>query len=192
MPKAPDIKSGQVIELDNAQYIVKSITVSSPTARGAATLYKMLLNELKERRKKEVTFKGDDVIQLADFQQISVSYLFSDADSHTFMDTEDYSQHLLFSDDLGDQLMWIHEGMEGIRGLVVDDRLVAIELPQSVVKKITETSPSIKGASASARTKPAILEGGVTVQVPEYIGPGDVIKVNTETEKYMSRVSSAT
>lgn len=189
MPKAPEIKSGQVIEIDDQQFVVKSITVSSPTARGAATLYKMVLNDLTTRRKKDITFKGDDMVNLADFQQITVSYLFADGDSHTFMDVEDYSQHLLMSDELGEQLMWLHEGMEGIRGLVVNDNLVAIELPQSVVKTITETAPGIKGASASARTKPATLEGGIVVQVPEYIEPGERIRVNTETQKFMARAA---
>ncbi|MEJ2074281.1 MAG: elongation factor P-like protein YeiP [Reinekea sp.] len=170
MPKAPDIKQGQVVEIDGQQLIVKSIQVSSPTARGAATLYKMILNELKTGRKKEATFKGDDMINLADFHSRSLSYLYADGEMHTFMDAEDYSQHMLSVDDLGDQLSWLHDGMEGLTGLIVNDVLVAIQLPQSVIKQIVETAPGIKGASASARTKPATLEGGVVVQVPEYIG----------------------
>jgi elongation factor P len=188
MPKAPDIKQGQVVEIDGQQLIVKSIQVSSPTARGAATLYKMTLNELKTGRKKEATFKGDDMINLADFHSRSLSYLYADGEMHTFMDAEDYSQHMLSADDLGDQLSWLHDGMEGLTGLIVNDVLVAIQLPQSVIKQIVETAPGIKGASASARTKPATLEGGVVVQVPEYIENGEKIKVNTETSKFMSRV----
>ena len=188
MPKAPEIKTGQVVDIDGQQFIVKAVQVSSPTARGAATLYKMTLNELKSGRKKEQTFKGDDLVNLADFQSRAMSYLYADGDMHTFMDAEDYSQHMLSADDLGDQLNWLHEGMNELVGLIVNDALVAIQLPQSVIKTITETAPGIKGASASARTKPAILEGGVTVQVPEYIESGENIKVNTETGKFMSRV----
>ncbi|MEJ2062734.1 MAG: elongation factor P-like protein YeiP [Reinekea sp.] len=133
MPKAPDIKQGQVVEIDGQQLIVKSIQVSSPTARGAATLYKMILNELKTGRKKEATFKGDDMINLADFHSRSLSYLYADGEMHTFMDAEDYSQHMLSVDDLGDQLSWLHDGMEGLTGLIVNDVLVAIQLPQSVM-----------------------------------------------------------
>ena len=187
MPKAPDIKPGHIIELDGAQYAVRKVDVHSPSARGAATLYKMTLAELVTKRKREEAFKGDDLLTLADFQSRSMQYLFADGEMHTFMDSEDYSQHLLSSEELGDQLDWLHEGMEGLTGLIVNDELVAIELPQSVVKTIVETAPGIKGASASARTKPAVLDGGITIQVPEYIEPGERIKVNTESRKFMSR-----
>lgn len=187
MPRAPEIKSGHVIEIDANQYVVKSVTVSSPSARGAATLYKMIVNEIKTGRKKDVTFKGDDMVSLADYRNCKVSYLYADGDMHTFMDSDDYSQHILSADDLGDQLPWLNEGLEGIMGMMVNDVMVAIVLPQSIDKKIIETSPGIKGASASARTKPATLEGGVVVQVPEYIENGELIKVNTETQKFMSR-----
>lgn len=187
MPKAPEIKPGHVIELDNTQYVVRKVDVHSPSARGAATLYKMTLNELVSKRKREEAFKGDDVLQLADAQTRSVQYLFADGDMHTFMDVEDYSQHILSSDDLGDQLPWLNDSVEGLAGLLVNDVLVAIELPQSIVLKIEETAPAIKGASASARTKPAMLTGGITVQVPEYIAQGERVKVNTESKKFMSR-----
>ncbi|MBU2863149.1 elongation factor P-like protein YeiP [Reinekea forsetii] len=190
MPRAPEIKSGQVIEVDSNQYVVKSITVSSPSARGAATLYKMIVNEIKSGRKRDMTFKGDDVINLADYRNCTVSYLYADGDMHTFMDTEDYSQHTLSADELGDQLPWLSEGLGGIMGMMVNEVMVAIVLPQSIELKIVECSPGIKGASASARTKPATLEGGVVVQVPEYIDVGEVIKVNTETQKFMSRAKS--
>lgn len=187
MPKAPDIKPGHIIELDNSQYIVRKVDVHSPSARGAATLYKMTLNELVTKRKREEAFKGDDLLQIADAQTRALQYLFADGDMHTFMDSEDYAQHLLSTDELGDQLPWLFEGMEGLAGLLVNDVLVAIELPQSVTQKIVETAPAIKGASASARTKPALLEGGITVQVPEYIAEGELIRVNTESRKFMSR-----
>lgn len=187
MPKAPEIKPGNVIELDGSQYTVRKVEVHSPSARGAATLYKMTLNELVTKRKRDVAFKGDEMIALADAQTRNLQYLFADGDMHTFMDVEDYSQHLLSADELGEQLAWLHDGMEGLAGLLVNEELVAIELPQSVTKTIVETAPGIKGASASARTKPALLEGGITVQVPEYIEQGEIIKVNTESKKFMSR-----
>lgn len=187
MPKAPEIKPGHVIELDGNQYKISKVDVHSPSARGAATLYKMTMNELVSKRKREEAFKGDDFLTLADAVTCSMQYLFSEGDMHTFMDVDDYAQHMLSTDDLGDQLAWLHDGMEGLTGLVVNDVLVAIELPQSLVKQIVETAPGIKGASASARTKPALLEGGITVQVPEYIEQGERIKVNTESKKFMSR-----
>lgn len=187
MPKAPEIKANQVIDVEGQTYVIRSINVSSPTARGASTLYKMVLNEVKTGRKKEVTYKGDDVVTLADYRNCNLSYLYADGDMHTFMDAEDYSQHTLSSDDLGEQLLWLHDNLEGLVGMIVNEQLVAIQLPQSIDKKIIDTAPGIKGASASARTKPATLQGGVVVQVPEYIENGEVIRVNTETKKFMQR-----
>jgi elongation factor P len=86
--------------------------------------------------------------------------------------------------------MFINEDTQGLQVLTVDDVPVAIELPASVDLVIVETDPSIKGASASARTKPAILSTGLTVQVPEYISNGEKIKINTAESKFMSRSDS--
>ena len=85
------------------------------------------------------------------------------------------------------QLEYIIDGLEGMTALLVDDQIAAIDLPQSVVMEIAETAPGIKGASASARTKPATMATGLMVQVPEYIEQGESIKINTADGKYMSR-----
>jgi elongation factor P len=103
------------------------------------------------------------------------------------MDIEDYSQHTLNKDELEDSLNYLTDGMEGIYALIVDDRLLGIELPQVVELKITDTAPGIKGASATSRTKPATLVTGLEVQVPEYIETGEVLKINTDNGKFMSR-----
>ena len=71
--------------------------------------------------------------------------------------------------------------------ILLDDQIVAIELPAAVAMTITDTAPGIKGATAAARTKPAILSTGLEVQVPEYIENGETIKINTSTGKFMSR-----
>ena len=79
------------------------------------------------------------------------------------------------------------EGLEGIIALLIDDAVLGIELPSSVNLEILETPPAIKGATASGRTKTARLSTGVEIQVPEYLETGEIIKVNTETSKFMSR-----
>ena len=94
---------------------------------------------------------------------------------------------MISSDSIEDELVWLTDGMEGIVGLIIDENMVAIEIPTSFVFEISETAPGIKGASATARTKPATLSNGVEIQVPEYLEPGEMIKVNIETRKYMSR-----
>ena len=88
---------------------------------------------------------------------------------------------------MDDQINYLSEGLEGIVALLIDDAVLGIELPGSVVLAIIETAPAIKGATASGRTKTARLATGVEVQVPEYLETDELIKVNTDSGKYMSR-----
>jgi len=103
------------------------------------------------------------------------------------MDNEDYTPYSLDKDTIEDELLFITEETTGLQVYLVDDKPVGIELPASVDLVITETDPSIKGASATSRTKPALLQTGLTVQVPEYIATGEKIKVNTAESKFTSR-----
>lgn len=103
------------------------------------------------------------------------------------MDRDDYTQYSLSNDDLEGKIEYLTEGLEGIVALLIDDAILGIELPSSVVLSIVETAPAIKGATASGRTKTARLTTGVEVQVPEYLEADELIKVNTETGKFMSR-----
>jgi elongation factor P len=103
------------------------------------------------------------------------------------MDEEDYSQYNLSAASLGEQVHYITDGLQGIMGLLVDGAIIGIELPQSVVLEIVDTAPGIKGASASARSKPATCSTGLVVQVPEYLESGERIRVNTQEARYMSR-----
>ena len=103
------------------------------------------------------------------------------------MDNEDYNQYTLSVDDIDDASNYLPDGQDGITGMLYDGNLIGIELPTTVNLKVIETAPAIKGASASARTKPATLETGLVVQVPEYLAEDEVIKVNTSTGKFSSR-----
>ena len=94
---------------------------------------------------------------------------------------------MIEADAIQDELVWITDEMEGLVGLIIDENMVAIEIPIALVFEISETAPGLKGASATARTKPATLSNGVEIQIPEYLEPGEMIKVNTETKKFMSR-----
>ena len=105
----------------------------------------------------------------------------------TFMDTKNYSQYTLGADALEEQLAYMTEDLEGMIALLVDGQVVGVELPQTVLLEITETAPGIKGASASARTKPATLSTGLEIQVPEYLETGERVKVNTTNGKFISR-----
>ena len=187
MPQASELKRGDVVTIDGSPHIVKHLESRNPSARGAATLYKVRFNNLITGYKRDESYKGTDFLPEADCQRVPVQFSYIDGNQYIFMNTADYSQYGLDEDALEGQLEYLTDGLEGITALLVEDKIVAIDLPQSVAMEIVETSPGIKGATASARSKPARLSSGLTVQVPEYIEQGEVIKVNTSNGKFMSR-----
>lgn len=187
MPKACELKKGDVVIHKGAPHVVKTIDVRSPSSRGAATLYKVRMNHVKTGQKVDESFKGEDLLTEADFERRKIQFSYRDGDSFVFMDDEDYSQYALNDDELGDDRLYITEGMEGLQGLLVDGLMIAIELPQAVVMSVIETSPVVKGASASARTKPAHFDTGLVIQVPEYLDVGESVKISTEDNRFISR-----
>ncbi len=187
MPKACDLKKGQVVEINGEAYMVKHIDVRTPSARGAVTLYKVRFNNIKTKQKFEESYKGNDMLDDVDLQKKPMQYLYPDGAFHVFMDSVEYGQYLVAADAIEDEMVWITDGMEDLVGLIIEGNMVAVEIPASLVYEITETAPGIKGASATARTKPATLSNGVEIQVPEYLEIGEKVKVNTETRKYISR-----
>ncbi|MCK5097502.1 MAG: elongation factor P-like protein YeiP, partial [Desulfobacteraceae bacterium] len=153
----------------------------------AVTLYKVRFKNIKTKQKYEASYKGNDMLNSVDLQRKPVQYLYPDGELHVFMDSQEYAQYMISADAIEDELPWLTDGMEGLVGLIIDDNMVAIEIPITLVFEITETAPGLKGASATARTKPATLSNGIEIQVPEYLEPGAMVKVNTETKKFMSR-----
>ncbi|NOQ63368.1 MAG: elongation factor P-like protein YeiP [Methyloprofundus sp.] len=187
MPKASELKRGMIIEINEMPHAVKKVDSRSPSSRGASTLYKIRYTNLKTGQKLDESYKGDDFLKEADCIRVKVQYSYHEGDNYVFMNTEDYSQYMLNEEDLEGQLPYITDGLEGITALIVDDNILGIELPASVDLEIIETAPGIKGSSATARTKSAILPTGLDVQVPEYLETGEIIKINTVTGKFMSR-----
>lgn len=187
MPKANELKPGLAVEINGEPYVVKNVEVRNPSSRGAATLYKVRYAHMKTRQKLDETYKSDDILKTADCAKVTVQYSYQDGDSFYFMDTETYDQYSLSSEDIEDQVAYLTEGLAGIVLLLMDDAAIGIELPAAISLEIIETPPSMKGSSATSRTKPAKLSTGLEIQVPEYIETGEIVKVNTETGKFMSR-----
>ncbi len=187
MPKASELKKGMVVEINGDPHAVKQVEAKSPSSRGAATLYKVRFSNLKTGQKLDESYKGEDMLKDADCTRVQVQFSYVDGDAYTFMNMEDYSQYTLNRDEIADSVGYLSEGLDGIFALIMDEVMLGIELPQSVVLDIVETAPAIKGATATGRTKPAILSTGLEVQVPEYLEPGESIKINTGNGKFMSR-----
>jgi len=190
MPKASDIKKNMAIEMNGEAYIVRDIERSVPQGRAGGSLYRMRMYSVATHHKMDETFKDSDMLPLADLERRDVTFSYIDGDEYVFMDSQDYTAYNLNKESLGDQLLFISEDIQGMQVMMVNDSPVALELPSTVELVITETDPSLKGGSATARTKPAILTTGLTVQVPEHISTGDKIKINVEERKFTGRVTS--
>lgn len=185
--KASELKRGLVLQIDGHTIFIKDVQVQTASSRSGNTLYKTRGYDLVSRQKFERSFKGDEVVSGVDFERRAVQFLYRDSDGCTFMDKESYEQYSLGTDSLEDDLAYLTDGLDGIHALIADGTLLGIELPATVLLEITECAPAMKAASASARSKPATLSTGLVVQVPEYLTPGEQIKVNTSTGEFMSR-----
>ena len=185
--KENEIKKGLIINQDNKNILIKKVFVQSPSSRTGSTLYKVTGSDISSGQKFERRYKGDEVITAVEVSRRTVQLLFHDADSYTFMDSENYDQFLLAADSLKDEAIFLYDGLENLNALISDGELLGIELPNTMSFEITECAPAMKAASSSARTKPATLTTGLIVQVPEYLTPGELIKINTETREFVSR-----
>jgi elongation factor P len=186
---AKDFKRRMVVEIDGAPHMIEQIQVQTPSARGAATLYKIKARNLKTKNRVEKSYRGTDALNESSFERRPVQYLYRDADEFHFMDSADFSQFSFTADDLRDLASFMTENMEGVEALVVDDEVIAIELPDTVELPIIETAPGVRGNSATGRTKPATLSTGHIVQIPEHLDQGEIVRVDTRTGDYLGRVS---
>jgi len=190
MITANELKRGLRIEIDGDPYLVMDVQTHSPSARGASTLVKAKMRNLRTGNVFDRTFKAADKVLEAQVELRPVQYLYNDSDGYNFMDTESYEQFTLSADALGDDAGYLTEGLAGTRSLVFKGAVLNIALPQSVVLKIRDTDPAVKGATAHAQTKPATLETGLVIQVPAYLESGEVVQVDTTEGRFMGRVKA--
>jgi len=185
--KANEIKRGSFIHFEGQNIVIKSVFCQTASSRSGNTIYKVKGQVLVTKKKFEHGFLGDENVEVIDVNRQAVQPLYREGDAWVFMNNETYEQYTLGDEDIQDELPFLMEGLEGVAALVVEEQIMGIELPANVVLNITETAPGIKGASSSARTKPATLSTGLVIQVPEYLSEGIAIKVNTETQEYVGR-----
>jgi elongation factor P len=190
MPKASEIKKNTALNYNGRTYIVSDIERSVPQGRAGGSLYRMRMYDVVTQSKIDETFKDSDMLNLADLVRKAAMFSYIDGDEHVFMDTADYTPYNLNSQAIADEILFIDETTDGIHVILVNDVPVALDLPSIVELDVVETDPSIKGGSATSRTKPAKLSTGLTVQVPEYIATGDKVRVNVEERKFVGRAES--
>lgn len=190
MISGSDFKRGQCIRHNGEPCILVDVQFSTPTARGATPIAKTRLRNLLTGKLLTESIRVSEKFEEVDLTQRPCTYLYSDAANHYFMDAESYDQFELAVEDLTDAAGYLKEGIEGVRSMSIDGKIVTITLPQTVDLKVVETDPVIKGATAKAQMKPATLETGIQVQVPPYLEAGEMIRVDTRDGHFVERVKS--
>lgn len=184
---AKDIKNGTVVNYNDVPCIIETISVQSPSARGAATIYKYRARNLVTKAKIDIVLRGGESLEEANFERRPVKFMYADASHMHFLDCQDYNQYSLPLEDIQYESQFLTENLEGVQALIYNDECVGLQLPVVVELKVTECDPGVKGNSATGRTKPATLETGLIVHVPEYLSQGEIVKVDTRSGEYLSR-----
>ncbi|CAM3094201.1 elongation factor P [Leuconostoc rapi] len=179
-----DLKNGLTIEYSNSIWRVLDFQHVKPGKGGAFVRSK--LKNLRTGAVNEVTFRPGDKFEQADITTRPMSYLFAENDGRVFMDVESYEQVNLPDDKIENALKFLLEGME-VKITMYGNEILGAELPSTVSLKVTETQPGIKGATATGSGKPATVETGATITVPDFINEGETITVNTEDGSYKGR-----
>lgn len=185
MVSAGDFRNGLTIEYEGNVYQVIEFQHVKP-GKGAAFVRTKLKN-IKSGGVVEKTFRPTEKCPQAHIERKEMQYLYSDGDLYHFMDVETYDQIALSADQVGETLKFVKEN-EMVKILSHNNEVFAMEPPLFVELEITETEPGFKGDTSTGATKPATVETGALVYVPLFVEIGDVIKIDTRTGEYLSRV----
>ncbi len=181
------IRPGNVVEHKGGLWRAVKIAHTQP-GKGGAYLQVELRN-LRDGSKLNERFRASENVERVRLDQKEHQFLFGDGDSYTFMDTETYEQVALNADQLGEQAAYLQDGMavtiESYEGAVL-----GVSLPEHVILEVTDTEPVLKGQTAAASYKPALLENAIRSSVPPFIGVGDKIVVSTEDGAYVKRADN--
>lgn len=184
MISVTDLRSGTKVEMDGGLWEVVDYQHQKIGRGGAKMVAKF--RSLESGSIVERSFNATEKIQDIFIEYRTMSFLYTDGDNFTFMDTETFEQPTLTRDQIGDAARFLKENVE----VTVDyyrERPLNVTLPNVVELKITQTDPGVRGDTVSGGSKQATLESGATVNVPLFIDQGEVIRVDTRTGDYLGR-----
>ncbi|WP_083097891.1 elongation factor P [Pseudophaeobacter leonis] len=186
MPKinGNEIRPGNVLEHNDGLWAAVKVDHVKPGKGGAFA--QVELRNLRNGSKLNERFRSADKVERVRLEQKDQQFLYESDGMLVFMDTETYEQIELPADLLGDRRPFLQDGMTIVMEFYDEEALNAT-IPQKVVCKIVETEPVVKGQTAANSFKPAILDNGVKVMVPPFVGQDEMIVVNTETMEYAER-----
>lgn len=185
-----NFKKGQCVVYKGEPCMIVDVTFSTPTARGASTIAKTRFRNLVTGQLLTDSIRTGDKYEEVGVERRPCSYLYADGTHWHFMDAESFEQFQLDAGELGGATDYLVDGVEGITATTIEGKVVGLALPNTIDLLVTETDPAIKGATAKAQLKRAVVETGLEVQVPPYLEVGERIRVDTRDGHFVERAKS--
>lgn len=179
-----DFRTGTTVEYDNDIWQVIEFQHVKP-GKGAAFVRTKLRN-LRNQNIQEKTFRAGERLKRAHIEHNKMQYLYAAGTTHTFMDTNNYNQLEIQTEQIENELKFIKENME-VDINMYEGEVLGVNLPKNVELEVVETEPGLKGDTVSGGSKAATLETGLVVQVPLFINQGDKLIISTDDGSYISR-----
>ncbi|MGX7195744.1 elongation factor P [Enterococcus olivae] len=184
MISASDLRAGNTFVQDGK--LIKVLDASHHKPGKGNTVMRMKLRDVRSGATYDTTFRPDEKFEKAHIDTKTVQYLYTMEDTGYFMDLETYDQYELPIETVEDEMKYILENME-VKIQFFGSEVIGIQLPTTVVLRVEETQPSIKGATVTGSGKPATMETGLVVNVPDFIEAGELLEVNTTEGTYVKR-----
>jgi elongation factor P len=181
---ATQIRRGMVIVFEGDP--CRIIEFRHHTPGNLRAMVQAKLKNLRSGNNFEHRFRADDAVHKADMETHELQFLYKSGDTYHFMNTENYEQLEMDAEALGDDAPWVQDNMMVIVEFY-NGKPMSLQLPQFMNFTIVDTAPVMKTATKTASSKPATLENGVTINVPEFIASGERVRVNPSTGEYMDR-----
>lgn len=181
-----EMKIGNLMEYQGKLWRVLKLQHVKPGKGGAFVQAEM--KDIAAGTKINERFRSDEKLEKAHVEPRQMQYLYAEGSSHIFMDLTTYEQVTLAEEDIAEQLGYLLPNME-VQINFHNENPIALELPSNVILEVVETEGVVKGQTATSSGKPARLETGITVTVPQFINAGEKVKVNTTTGEYVERAS---
>lgn len=178
-------RKGLKIEINGEPFVIVDFQHVKPGKGGA--FVRTRLKSLITGNGNDMTFRSGDKVDKPDIEEKEMQFLYESGGEYHFMDTQSYEQLFLTVEQLGESKDFLKENIV-IKAIFHNGRPIGVETPMFVELKILKSDPGIKGDTATGATKPATLESGAIIQVPLFVEEGDVIRLDTRTREYLTRV----
>jgi elongation factor P len=186
MVQAINLKKGMIFSQNGK--LIKVLKANHHKPGKGNTVMQMDLRDVKSGAVVHKTMRPTEKVDLVEVTKKQAQYLYSEGDLYTFMDTETYEQYEVGKDKLGDDTLYLIPNINVDLEFTDDNELISVDLPATVTMTVKQTQPEIKGATVAGGGKPATMETGLVVQVPDFIKEGEKLVINTAEGTYKSRV----